>query len=313
LISPGDSSFGLRKEASVDVKKFPILRWRWKVKKLPMGGDVRKSSTDDQALQVYVAFKETGFPSILNTPIIGYIWDNEAPKGWTGRSQQIGGNKLRYIVLRNKTDKIDQWYTEQRNIYQDYKRLFRDIKGGEPQGLTTGLQIYINSQRTKSPAEGLVGEIYFSDEPSDIALAEAEKAVKISAIKQPVTAKFSTERKEKPRLDCINISIDFKTDSTTIEENYADEMQTVASYLIRNPEIKLTIIGHTDNVGTEEYNLTLSNRRAESAKYYLVNKFNFDSQRLLVQGAGSSQPIADNDTLEGRQQNRRVSIKDCPE
>jgi outer membrane protein OmpA-like peptidoglycan-associated protein len=90
-------------------------------------------------------------------------------------------------------------------------------------------------------------------------------------------------------------------------------MQTVASYLIRNPEIKLTIIGHTDNVGTEEYNLALSNRRAERVKHYLVNKFNFDSQRLLVQGAGSSQPIADNDTLEGRQQNRRVSIKDCPE
>jgi outer membrane protein OmpA-like peptidoglycan-associated protein len=313
LISLGDSSFGLRKEASVDVKKFPILRWRWKVKKLPRGGDVRKSSTDDQALQVYVAFKETGFPSILNTPVIGYIWDNEAPKGWTGRSQQIGGNKLRYIVLRNKTDKIGQWYAEQRNIYQDYKRLFRDIKGGEPQGLTTGLQIYINSQRTKSPAEGLVGEIYFSDEPSDIALVEAEKAVKISAIKRPVTAKFSTQRKEKPRLDCINISIDFKTDSITVEENYADEMQTVASYLIRNPEIKLTIIGHTDNVGTEEYNLALSNRRAERVKHYLVNKFNFDSQRLLVQGAGSSQPITDNDTLEGRQHNRRVSIKDCPE
>jgi outer membrane protein OmpA-like peptidoglycan-associated protein len=313
LISLGDSSFGLRKEASVDVKKFPILRWRWKVKKLPRGGDVRKSSTDDQALQVYVAFKETGFPSILNTPIIGYIWDNEAPKGWTGRSQQIGGNKLRYIVLRNKTDKIGQWYAEQRNIYQDYKRLFRDIKGGEPQGLTTGLQIYINSQRTKSPAEGLVGEIYFSDEPSDIALAETEKAVGISAIKQPVTAKFSTERKEKQRLNCINVSIYFKTDSTTVEENYADEMQTVASYLIRNPEIKLTIIGHTDNVGTEKYNLALSNRRAESAKHYLVNKFNFNSQRLLVQGSGFSQPIADNDTLEGQQQNRRVSIKDCPE
>ena len=52
LISSGNSSFGVRKEFKVDVKKFPILCWRWKVNKLPRGGDVRKSSTDDEAIQV---------------------------------------------------------------------------------------------------------------------------------------------------------------------------------------------------------------------------------------------------------------------
>lgn len=161
LISRGDSSFGVRKEARVDVKQNPILCWRWKVTKLPRGGDVRKSSTDDQAAQVYVAFKESGVLG-LSTPIIGYVWDNEAPKGWSGRSPQIGGGKLRYIVLRNKTDNVGRWYTEKRNVYQDYKRLFADIDGGEPQGTTTGLQIYINSQRTKSPAESMIGDVYFS-------------------------------------------------------------------------------------------------------------------------------------------------------
>ena len=80
LISKGDSSFGLRKETRVDVKKYPILCWRWKVTVLPKG-DVRKAATDDQAAQVYVAFKESGFMG-LNTPIIGYIWDNDAPKGY---------------------------------------------------------------------------------------------------------------------------------------------------------------------------------------------------------------------------------------
>ncbi|MEQ8204373.1 MAG: DUF3047 domain-containing protein, partial [Smithellaceae bacterium] len=162
LISKGDSSFGIRKEARVDIKKFPILNWRWMVAKLPRGGDVRKPATDDQAVQVYVAFKESG-PMGLNTPVIGYIWDNDAPKGWSGRSPQIGGGKLRYIVLRNKTDRTGKWYTEKRNIYEDYKRLFADVNGGEPQGKTTGLQIYINSQRTKSPAESMIGDIYFSD------------------------------------------------------------------------------------------------------------------------------------------------------
>ncbi|RXM21418.1 DUF3047 domain-containing protein, partial [Citrobacter sp. AAK_AS5] len=87
-MSYGNSSFGVRTSARVNVKEFPIISWRWKVHKMPVGGDVRKKMADDQALQVYIAFKEAGFPALLNTPVIGYIWDNEAPKGWSGRSTQ---------------------------------------------------------------------------------------------------------------------------------------------------------------------------------------------------------------------------------
>ena len=317
LISSGDSSFGVRKEVRVDVKKFPILCWRWKVNKLPRGGDVRKKSTDDQALQVYVAFKEVGFPSVLNTPVIGYIWDNEAPKGWSGRSQQLGGNKLRYIVLRNRTDQTGQWFTERRNLYKDYKKLFGDIKGGEPQGLTTGLQIQINSQHTKSPADSLIGEIFFSDAPSDIALAESVREVtqtqnaKISAIKPPAPPKISAVKKQ-PLTDCININIEFSSDSVDVGNNYNDEIQAIVKYLIKNPEAKLKIIGHTDNIGTKQNNLALSKRRAASVKNYLVDKFNIDGQRLIAQGVGSTQPIADNDTDEGRKKNGRVTINNCP-
>jgi len=317
LISLGNSSFGVRKEARVDVKKFSILCWRWKVAKLPRGGDVRRSATDDQALQVYVAFKESGLMG-LNTPVIGYIWDNEAPKGWSGRSPQIGGDKLRYIVLRNKTDKVGQWYTERRNVYQDYKRLFADLKGGEPQGPTTGLQIYINSQRTKSQAESIIGDIYFSNEPSDIALAEAGKDIAqvkvavISAVRPQVIAKLPAVKK--PAIpNCINVNIEFNRDSIFIGNNFNETLQIVADYLVRNPEVKLKIIGHSDNVGLELYNLFLSNRRAASVKTYLVDKLDIDPLRLNVQGAGSAQPIAGNDTPEGRQQNRRATISDCPE
>jgi outer membrane protein OmpA-like peptidoglycan-associated protein len=317
LTSLGNSSFGLRKEARIDVKKFPILCWRWKVNKLPRGGDVRKKSTDDQALQVYVAFKEIGFPAVLNTPVIGYIWDNEAPKGWSGRSQQLGGDKLRYIVLRNRTDKTGKWYTERRNLYQDYKKLFGDIKGGEPQGLTTGLQIHINSQRTKSPADSLIGEIYFSDAPADIALAESVREVtqtqvaKISAVKPPASPRISAAKKQPPA-DCLSINIEFSSDSVAVGDNYNDEIQTIVKYLIKNPEAKLTIIGHTDNIGTKQNNLALSKRRAASVKNYLVDQFNIDGQRLIAQGVGATVPVADNDTDEGRKNNGRVTINDCP-
>lgn len=318
LVSSGDSSFGIRREARVDVKKYPVLCWRWKAAKLPRGGDIRKSSTDDQALQVYVAFKESGFLG-MNTPIVGYIWDNEAPKGWSGRSPQIGADKLRCIVLRNRTDNIGEWYTERRNVYQDYKRLFADINGGEPQSPTTGLQIYINSQRTKSPAEGMVADIYFSSNPSDIVLAEAGKELltrktsRISAVPPPV---ISQKRPAKsvdivPK-DCLRITVEFDVDSITVGGHFHDLMKKVADYIAANKEAKLNIVGNTDNIGSEGYNMTLSLRRAEIVSRYLVEKFGIDPQRLNVKGVGFLYPVADNDTPEGRRKNRNVLISDCP-
>jgi OOP family OmpA-OmpF porin len=97
-----------------------------------------------------------------------------------------------------------------------------------------------------------------------------------------------------------------------IGDNYNDEMQVIVKYLIKNPEAKLTIIGHTDNIGTKQKNLALSKRRATSVKNYLVNNFNIDQQSLNTQGAGSTQPVADNDTNEDRKKNGRVTINNCP-
>ncbi|OPY87581.1 MAG: hypothetical protein A4E72_01457 [Syntrophus sp. PtaU1.Bin208] len=162
LISEGHSSFGIKKECRVDIRQYPYLTWRWKANRLPKGGDVRQGSRDDQALQLYIAFQPLGFPAKLKTPVIGYIWDNEAPKGWMGKSPKIGADKLRYVVSRNRTDRLDTWYTEKRNIYEDYRRLFKDVNGGEPKGLTSGIALYIDSQDTKSHAEGQIGEVYFS-------------------------------------------------------------------------------------------------------------------------------------------------------
>jgi len=160
LVSDRKSSFGIKRELHVDLKEYPFLNWRWKAVRLPRGGDVRKAATDDQAVQLYVAFPATGFPAVLNTLIIGYIWDNEAPRGWTGRSKQIGGGKLRYVVVRNKTDRVGEWYAEHRNLYEDFRKLFRDLKGVDT--VTHGIQFHINSQYTKSDAEGCIGDVFFS-------------------------------------------------------------------------------------------------------------------------------------------------------
>lgn len=162
MVSREASSFGVKRGIKVDIKEYPYLNWRWNAIQLPEGGDVRKTKTDDQAIQLYVAFTPTGFPEALNTPVVGYIWDNESPKGWTGRSTQIGGGKLKYVVVRNNMDQLGQWYTEKRNIYEDYRKLFKDVRDGDLPTLTHGAQIHINTQNTESVAEGYICEVYFS-------------------------------------------------------------------------------------------------------------------------------------------------------
>ncbi len=162
MISDPRSGFGIERTVRVDLKEYPYLNWTWRATKLPQGGDVRKSATDDQVLQVYVVFPSTVFPEKLNTPILTYIWDNEAPKGLSAWSPKPFLKRIRYLVLRNKTDQLGNWYTEKRNVYEDYKRIFRDIHGGEPMGAIHGVRFYINSQNTGSNAEGYIGEMSFS-------------------------------------------------------------------------------------------------------------------------------------------------------
>ena len=87
----------------------------------------------------------------------------------------------------------------------------------------------------------------------------------------------------------------------------ADVAHQDATFLTDNPEYRMRIEGHTDSIGSEAYNLSLSKLRAEAAMGYLVNK-GIDPLRIDTVGMGEGQPVASNDTDEGRQQNRRVEL-----
>ena len=145
------SSFGIVKKIDVDIKEYPYLNFRWKVIELPKNGDFRKKETDDQAAQVYIAFGTFR----LTAKIVGYLWENKAPKLITGVSP--AWSKTRLIVLESGPEKIGKWVCEKRNIYNDYKELFEK----EPPKAKL-ISLYINSQHSKSRAETYFGEIYFS-------------------------------------------------------------------------------------------------------------------------------------------------------
>ncbi len=100
----------------------------------------------------------------------------------------------------------------------------------------------------------------------------------------------------------------FDTDKADLRPESRTELKTVAKLLKDNPKLKIEISGHTDNRASAEYNQDLSKRRAEAVVKFLVNQ-GIKPANLVAAGYGLSQPIATNDSAEGRQQNRRTELK----
>ena len=102
----------------------------------------------------------------------------------------------------------------------------------------------------------------------------------------------------------LNVEFDF--DKSTIKKGYYQDIDNLAGVMKQYPDLNVVIEGHTDSVGTAEYNKKLSQERADAVKKYMVEKGGIDANRLKAQGFGEEKPIASNKTKEGRQQNRRV-------
>jgi len=101
----------------------------------------------------------------------------------------------------------------------------------------------------------------------------------------------------------------FDFDRFSIRPSEKPKMKEAATILQANPDVRISLQGHTDSIGTDEYNLALSDRRAKSVKVYLNKFFDIAGERLNTVGFGESRPVAPNDTPENRQKNRRVEFK----
>ncbi len=105
---------------------------------------------------------------------------------------------------------------------------------------------------------------------------------------------------------CMALNIEYDTDKAVIKPAYFEEVEKVANFMKRFPQIKGTIEGHTDSVASAKYNMKLSQRRADGVVKMLVEKYGVDGSRIKAVGYGLTRPIADNGTAEGRQKNRRT-------
>ena len=144
-----EASYFYQKEVkNVDLDKNGIVSWKWKVTQNPKGGDVRKRSTDDQAIQVLLAFE--------GKYIISYIWDPTAPVGFSKDSSIPFILAQKVIVLESGEKNINKWLEIRRDVKADFKKLY-----GKDAPKLGGVAVQINSQHTESKCESFISPIVF--------------------------------------------------------------------------------------------------------------------------------------------------------
>lgn len=155
-------------------------------------------------------------------------------------------------------------------------------------------------------------------QPSLSKLKEAEAQKLLSTQKQQThqisrvvrdcpAVKVQPEPKVKVELDKpINLKVLFEFDKAVVQPVFNQKIEAVANLMKKYPETTTVIEGHTDSKGPDNYNMKLSQQRAEAVKQQLVTLYGIDAQRLDTVGYGETRPVDTNATDEGRYNNRRV-------
>ena len=130
--------------------------------------------------------------------------------------------------------------------------------------------------------------------------------VKIPNFKGLASMKLTIKIEQSKLYELKNVFFD--TDKATLKPESYNALSNLLEVMKLKPNMVVEISGHTDNSGDNAHNLKLSKERAEAVKAYLV-KNKIAENRIITKGYGSEKPIADNETPEGRQQNRRTEVK----
>lgn len=147
-----EASYFFQKEVeNIDLDTHGTVSWKWKVTQNPKGGDVRKGRTDDQAIQVLLAFE--------GKYIISYIWDPSAPVGYSKDSSIPFIVAQKIMVLESGDKNLNKWLEIRRDIKADFKKLYN-----KDAPKLKGVAIQINSQHTDSKCESFLSPIKFEAE-----------------------------------------------------------------------------------------------------------------------------------------------------
>ena len=141
----------------------------------------------------------------------------------------------------------------------------------------------------------------FSKEDLDKALFPEPKIITRSIVPIAPVAK-------KPERISVIFSVNFAKGSDAILSEHYPALNKLGEVLQEPPDSQIYVEGHTCNLGSDDYNQNLSLRRARNVKYFLIENFAISPERLIVKGFGENRPRADNNTMNGREGNRRVEF-----
>ena len=160
--------------------------------------------------------------------------------------------------------------------------------------------------RRENDAQRIAAEADLDRAGRDKAKAEAEKAELRALLLQQFTAILQTQ--DTARGLIVNVSdVLFDTAKFTLRPLAREKLAKVAGIVASHPGLRLDVEGHTDNVGGDDYNQQLSEQRGGAVRDYLVQQ-GMASASVSTKGFGKTQPVASNETVAGRQQNRRVEL-----
>jgi hypothetical protein len=148
-VSRGTAS-GLIRKISVDPEEYPIISWSWKVEDVVKGGDETKKSGDDYAARVYLVFNA---PIFFQATTVNYIWANRLPRGQSTPNPFLPKNAM-MLAVESGRDRVGQWIDEERNIIEDYRKLF----GKKPPRIAA-VAIMTDTDNTNGSAVAYYGDI----------------------------------------------------------------------------------------------------------------------------------------------------------
>jgi hypothetical protein len=152
---------GLYKEVKLDPRKFPVLRWSWKIEGTIPNGNERTKEGDDYAARVYIVFPRTLF---WKTKAINYIWANRLPKG-DSLPNAFTSNAM-MVAVESGDGKIGTWVNEERNVYEDYRTLF-----GEDPPAIGAVAVMTDTDNTGGAAVAYYGDITLQALPTRPAIS----------------------------------------------------------------------------------------------------------------------------------------------
>ncbi|MCK4233891.1 OmpA family protein, partial [candidate division WOR-3 bacterium] len=283
-----------------------------KTKELPKLGAIAGTVSDKEGtpLDGRVSLLHTDIPQVKTKPETGtYNYTNLKPGMYEIYATVEGYISLRkeVNVLSDKTVYIDFVLERKEPKTGDFIGKVIDIKTKEP--IVAKLSIEKIKLSVTSDATGF---FKFKDLEPDVyeikvEAEDYETGFYLEVISAGEKNVVEIEMLKRGMVFTIK-GINFDFNKSTIKPESYPIIDEAAAILTRHPEISVEIQGHTDSVGSDAYNLKLSDARANSVRDYLIRVHHIEASRLFAHGYGESRPIADNSTDEGRAQNRRVDF-----